>query len=214
MLPHSALPLHLYEPRYKQMVKHALEGSGPGKARPIAIATIKDAGESDATNPAIREAVCVGHIVNHVQRTDGTIDLILQGLCRATILKVEEPDATHLYRRAHLRPLDDPSVAVPGLRKMRVGMRDLLSGLRMQRLQSARSVLEWIDRPELSNQGAIELVAFAVIKDEDVRYKVLAEPDPYKRARMIWADLEKTDRLIAKAQTQVVDELPRGVSWN
>ena len=214
MLPHSALPLHIFEPRYRQMVERTLEEGGRGRAKPIAIATIQPGVDILARNPEVREAVCVGHIVKQQRRPDNSFDIILQGLCRAAILKIEEPDAAHLYRRAHLRPLDNPSATVPGLRRMRTEMRNLLRGLRMKRLHSVRSVLEWIDRPELSHQGAIELVAFSVITNEEVRYKVLAEPDPYRRARMIWADIERTDRLIAKAQRQVGDEPPRGVSWN
>jgi hypothetical protein len=119
-----------------------------------------------------------------------------------------------LYREAILRPIEDPTLAVPGLKKMRSEMRSLLSGLRFQRMESARAVLSWIDRKELSHQGALELVAFALVKNEELRYQILSESDAFERAKIIWADLHKTDRFIAKAELQLAKKAPRGVSWN
>ncbi|MSR28433.1 MAG: hypothetical protein EXS03_02510 [Phycisphaerales bacterium] len=214
MLPHSALPLHVFEPHYRQMMRDALAGGAEVPPKPIAIAAIEPSAPATDRTPPVREAVCIGHIVKHRHRGDGSFDLILQGLCRAAIERIEEPEGDRLYRRAILRPLDDPSAKVPGLKRMRREMRGLLAGLRLQNLQCVRSVMGWIDRPELSHQGAIELIAFAVIKNEEVRYQVLAEADPYRRARIIWEELERTDRLIAKAQSQVGEDPPRGVSWN
>ncbi len=213
MLPHAALPLHIFEPRYQQMVADAI-GDGDSPPNPIVIASIHpDANPTDAT-PPLREAVCVGHIVRHHRRHDGTFDLVLHGLCRAAIERIEPPTQDRQYSMAHLRALEDPTAKVSGLGAMRRQMKSLLSGIRLQRLHSVRAVMEWIDRPELSDHGAIELVAFAVIKNEAVRYRVLAERDPYERARIVWADLERTDRLLAKAQQQVGEEPPRGVTWN
>ena len=222
LLPHTALPLHVFEPRYRQMIRHALgytnghsqEDSTSSGIRPIAIASISPSAKMSQRNPPLRSVVCVAHIVEHRALPDGRFDVVVQGLCRASIDRLDEPEGNRLYREAILRPIEDPTVAVPGLRKMRKEMRTLLSGSRFQRMQSARAVLSWIKRKELSHQGAIELVAFALVKDEELRYQILSQSDAIERAKIIWADLHKTDRFIARAELQLGKEAPRGVTWN
>ncbi len=214
LLPHTALPLHIFEPRYRQMIRRALAGSPCASVQPIAIASITPQAKATARNPPLREVVCVGHIVQHQVHTDGRFDIVVQGLCRAAIERLDEPDSKRLYRQAILRPLENPGADVPGLRRMRDEMRALLSGLRFQRMQSARAVLAWIERKELSHQAALELVAFALVKDEELRYRILSESDAYERAKLIWTDLHRTERFIARAEQQLSRERPRGVNWN
>ncbi len=214
LLPHTALPLHIFEPRYRQMVRHALQGSSSTSARPIAFATISPTSKAQLRNPPLREVVCVAHIVRHLAHADGCFEIVAQGLCRAAIERIDEPEGSRLYREAILRPIEDPTRAVPGLKRMRAEVKSLLSGLRFQRMQSARAVLEWIDRKELSHQGAMELVAFALVKDEELRYQILSERDAMERGKLIWSDLHKIDRCIAQAEKQLGKEAPRGVSWN
>ena len=214
LLPHTALPLHIFEQRYRQMIRHALGGSPSASIQPIAIASIMPDAKSTLRDPPLREVVCVAHIVQHQTHTDGRFDIVLQGLCRAAIESLHEPTAKRLYRQAILRPIENPVAVVPGLRRMRDEMRALLSGLRFQRMQSARAVLAWIERKELSHQAALELVAFALVKDDELRYRILSESDAYERAKLIWTDLHRTDRFIAKAELQLGKDAPRGVSWN
>ncbi len=214
LLPHSALPLHIFEPRYRQLVRRALEGSPTASIRPVAIASIEPDAKVTLRDPPLRGVVCVAHIVRHEAHPDGRYDIVLQGLCRAAIERLDEPDAKRLYRQAVVRPLENPAVAAPGLSRMRHEMRALLSGLRFQRMHSARAVLAWLERKELSHQAALELVAFALVKDEELRYRILAEGDAHERAVMVWADLHRTDRFIAKAEQQLGRPAPRGVSWN
>ena len=214
LLPHTALPLHIFEPRYRQMIRHALDGSTTSGVRPIAIASISPSAKMAQRNPPLRSVVCVAHIVQHRPIPDGRFDIVVQGLCRASIDRLDEPEGQRLYREAILRPIEDPTLSVPGLKKMRSEMRSLLSGLRFQRMESARAVLSWIDRKELPHQGALELVAFALVKNEELRYQILSESDAFERAKIIWADLHKTDRFIAKAELQLAKKAPRGVSWN
>lgn len=214
LLPHTALPLHIFEPRYRQMIRHALEGSPSASIQPIAVASIMPDAKSTLRDPPLREVVCVAHIVQHQSHADGRFDIVLQGLCRAAIERLDAPDGKRLYRQAILRPLENPGAIVAGLGKMRNEMRALLSGLRFQRMQSARAVLGWIERKELSHQAALELVAFALVKDEGLRYRILAESDAYERAKLVWGDLHRTDRFIAKAELQLGKDAPRGVSWN
>lgn len=75
LMPHQVIPLHIFEPRYQQMVEHALDGPGL-----IAMASFK--GQRWRLEyhgrPPIMPAVCVGHIVQHERTPDGRFNLLLQ----------------------------------------------------------------------------------------------------------------------------------------
>lgn len=223
LLPHTALPLHIFEPRYRQMVACALEPVARGKQPlPIAIASIEPSASPSISpdapmerrNPPLRSVVCVGHIVQHQEREDGRYDIVLQGLCRAAIDRLDEPTAARWYRQAMLRPIENPQRRVRGLGRVRAELRSMLSGMRMQRMHAARTIVDWIERPELSNEVALELVAFAMVRDEALRYQLLAERDAMERAKLIWGDLCRMDRFIAKAEAQKSRVPPRGMNWN
>jgi Lon protease-like protein len=77
LFPHALLPLHIFEPRYREMLKHALV-----RHRMFCVALLKpDCIDWDSTADFFHVAT-VGLIRACVERSDGTSNLILQGLER------------------------------------------------------------------------------------------------------------------------------------
>ncbi|MDR0533395.1 MAG: LON peptidase substrate-binding domain-containing protein [Verrucomicrobiales bacterium] len=68
--PHMLLPLHIFEPRYRQMLEHALTGN-----RMFAVSG------SDANGHPLPVGT-VGLIRACIKKADGTSDLLLQGMRR------------------------------------------------------------------------------------------------------------------------------------
>lgn len=94
--PKTYLPLHIFEPRYRQMVADATTSG-----QCIAMALLKEGWEEDYYgNPAIYPALCVGRIVSVQPLPDGRSNVLLQGLERCEILEehFEKP-----YREATIR---------------------------------------------------------------------------------------------------------------
>lgn len=99
--PHILLPLHIFEPRYRQMVADALEGD-----RLLAMALLKSQPLSNGPAvPAIHPTVCLGKIISHEQLPDGRSNLVLQGLSRARVLAEETSSLP--YRIGELELLQD-----------------------------------------------------------------------------------------------------------
>ena len=99
LFPHVLLPLHIFEPRYIEMTRDALEGDGL-----IALAQIKAGWENSETDtPEIHPVICIGKIAHHVELEDGRYNLIVQGLSRASI--IEELPMEHAFRRASVELL-------------------------------------------------------------------------------------------------------------
>lgn len=221
LLPHAVQPLHIFERRYKQMLSHCLEFATEGGGQ-IAMATlmprhgkVDDGDKSDAASWAqLRPAVCIGHIIQHEALAGGRYNILLQGVCRARITQVLEPDESRLYHVARLAPIErdlDTPPALPGLREQ---LRELVGGPQLRRMSTAQHVLEWIDREDVPTHAVLEIVGFALVRDEELRYRLLEEASPRGRAKIVRSELARLARLVAKADEQGWRDWPKGLSWN
>jgi len=89
LFPRSQLPLHIFEERYREMVRDAL--AGPGR-----IAMIQPAGDGD--HPPLYRAGCLGEIVGVEELADGRFNIVLQGSHRFRL--IAEADSGTSYRQA------------------------------------------------------------------------------------------------------------------
>lgn len=174
--PGTALPLHLFEPRYRRMIEDCME-NGP---RAMVVALLAPGWEEDYEgNPAIHEIAGAGRIVGHQLRDDGTHDLILHGLHR---VRVEELPGEDLpYRLAQAVPIADTGKA---------DSTDVLAMMAVARSVSAR-VRE--RQPDFSLQVSAELPpgrAADVIADQLVvgpedRQRILQAVDVKDRVGLV-----------------------------
>jgi hypothetical protein len=98
--PKTALPLHIFEPRYRVMIEDAAKHD-----KLIAIVLLKDGWEKDYFGaPAVHDIACVGKIQKQEKLSDGKYNIVLYGLQRARIVDFvqEEP-----YRVARIEYLHD-----------------------------------------------------------------------------------------------------------
>lgn len=114
MFPGTLLPLHIFEPRYRDMLRDCLETDD----KLIAVAQLRPGWEPQYTgNPAIYDIGGVGAIEEHQHNPDGTYDVVVRAFAR---VRLEElPPEALRYRRAtatvlHERtpePLNDDELA-------------------------------------------------------------------------------------------------------
>jgi Lon protease-like protein len=95
LFPGTSLPLHIFEPRYRDMLADTLSA----RQRLIAVAQLKPGWETDyEARPAIYLVAGVGRITRHIRNPDGTYDIVLEALAR---VQLEELAPAGLrYRRA------------------------------------------------------------------------------------------------------------------
>lgn len=98
LLPEQRLPLHIFEPRYRAMVRDALESSPY-----IAVARI--AGDPHAEPSEIARIVTVGRIVAHQRLPDGRFNILVEGRVR---VELDELPFQPPYRRARGTLLPEP----------------------------------------------------------------------------------------------------------
>lgn len=219
LLPHSRQRLHVFEPRYRQMVEQCVSRCRGNLLRSgqIGLAVVEpsqiDHG-SWSEPPALREAVCIGQIVQHERLPDNRHNIVLHGVCRARIMSIEEADGQRLFRQATLRPIEAPGRAFPPMHSARRAIREVMGSPRLRRMNSVRALLEWLAREELPTHAMVEIVGDAIVRSDHDRYRLLEEPDPWMRAAILRDHLIGLDRLVGAAERQRSGEWPKGLSWN
>jgi len=125
LLPGEVLPLHLFEPRYRAMVRDALNGHQV--IGMVECATDSENSTSEA--PPVRDVGCVGFIAEHKALPDGRFLLWLLGLERFAI--DEEIPVDTLYRqfRVTYTPIHESAEALAGLQPVRHELRRALPRL-------------------------------------------------------------------------------------
>ena len=119
LFPGTLLPLHIFEPRYRALVAHALETD-----RLIGMAMIAgDLPEEVPGLPPIREFGGAGTIVEHEMLPDGRYNIVLEGSFRFRILReeVSRPFRTATVEEAPTDPFPtgvEELAAVSGVREL------------------------------------------------------------------------------------------------
>jgi uncharacterized protein len=104
LFPQVALPLHVFEPRYRKMVADALETH-----RTIGMVLLRPGWERNYYGrPAVYDHGCAGVIERHEALPDGRSNIVLRGVSRFQIL---EEHAGEMYRLASIELLGEKSAA-------------------------------------------------------------------------------------------------------
>ncbi|HZP48078.1 MAG TPA: LON peptidase substrate-binding domain-containing protein [Vicinamibacterales bacterium] len=123
LFPNVFLPLHIFEPRYREMVADAIKSD-----RMIGMVLLRPGWERDYEGrPPVYPVGCSG-VMTHVERLgDGRYNIVLRGVERFRIVR---EDQTKSYRRAIVDPLREPALAAPDrdvLRTCRAKLESLLT---------------------------------------------------------------------------------------
>ncbi len=211
LLPQQVLHLHIFEPRYRQMVERALDGSGQ-----FAMAVFE--GQDWKTNyhgrPPLKPAVCIGQIIQHEKQPDGCYNVLVQGVCRARVIEESPPSQGRLYREATLEPVGIEEEAESKLYGVRERFRELLSNGPLTKLAAAEIMVEKIDDGEIPTAVILDLVSFALPTRREVRYRLLAEGDAAERAEHVEQEMLHLSGVLKLACDQHPEEWPKGCSWN
>lgn len=105
LFPGIHCPLHIFEPRYRQMTEAALESD-----QCIGMVTVRPDSVSDIQgDPPVFRVGCLGTIVEHQRLSDGRFNLLLLGTQRFAIADELAGPKARLFRVARVEPLAEPA---------------------------------------------------------------------------------------------------------
>jgi len=123
LFPNVFLPLHIFEPRYREMIADAVASD-----RMIGIVLLRPGWERDYDGrPPVYTVGCSG-VLTHVERmADGRYNLVLRGLER---FRIVGEDHDRSYRRASIEPLPEQRLSAndeAAIRNQRSKLESMLS---------------------------------------------------------------------------------------
>ena len=186
LLPHSVMTLHIFEPRYRALVRDALASD-----KVMGLAQLQPGWEPTyAGRPPMKPLACAGLIIFHEELAEGRYNILLQGVCRVRIL--EELAPAQPYRQARVQALPDPDHRGTEEDRLVQAVFELSSHLPSE---VADSLLPAMAR---ANGGALaDLVAAAIVEDPERRQALLAELNVPRRLTSV---LDDVGEMLARRQ--------------
>ncbi len=180
VFPHVMQPLHIFEPRYRQMLEEAMAGDGL-----IAMAVLSPGWENDYDDrPRIRSTACLCRVATHCKTDQGTFNALLVGVRRIRILR-ELPPAK-LFREAEVRLIDDvyPPENTPRRNQLQ---RRLVTAFRraLPKVAGGCEQIEQLLGADVPLGMLTDIVAYAMNLDQKVKEDLLAQPVADLRALLL-----------------------------
>src|SRR5262245_11236036 len=174
--PHAVQPLHIFEPRYRQLAADALAGD-----KLIALVLLKPGWEETYDNrPTVHSVACLGRVIGDHLLPDGRYNLILRGIARVRI--IDETPTDKLFRTARVEVLNDTgSDDVEELMTLRTALADLI--LPRVIAGPSRDQLRELFQSELPLRHLCDVLTFALPLPPEAKQELLETLSVADRAR-------------------------------
>jgi uncharacterized protein len=190
LLPNTFLPLHIFEPRYRALVRDALAGD-----RLIAMGFQLGPDHDYDGPPPVAPIAGVGEIVLAQNLPDGRFNLVLRGRARVQIDRELPSEQPYRIVQASLLPDEQPS-SVVDLLDAEASLRALTIGL-ADALPEGGELLKQVVAAQSTAAALVDVVASTLIADSRVRQQLLETTDVTRRIARVSTEVAgMTSRLI------------------
>ncbi len=152
LFPKVRVPLHIFEPRYREMTHAALSDH----KRIGMVTTLPEHLQGNSDAPPIFKVGCEGLISSHELLPDGRYNIVLMGLSRFNILEEQAPSQERAYRTARIERLDE----IPASGALEN------DEIQLQRGEVLERLTEWVRRTSDSPEQAISEELLQPFDDE------------------------------------------------
>jgi len=175
LFPGSQLPLHIFEPRYRAMVRDALDGDGL-----IAMIQPRPDAEEGAERPALFEVGCIGRIAACDAMEDGRYNIVLEGLSRFRVAREATVDTAY-------RQIDADRSAFPLIDDEALGIVQRAEIERESRAyaDSLGYAVDWQSVERLDDEMLVNGIAQIAPLDVGSKQALLEAPDLATRADLL-----------------------------
>ena len=175
LLPGGLLPLHVFEPRYRELTRDCLAGH-----HLMAVARLRPGYETAYYGrPPVYERCGVGRIICSEELPDGRFALLLRGVARVEIARELPADRAYRLVEAQAR-CDDMSCDAADARdhhRRLIMLCDRLAEVIEQGGPQLRDLVRSFESPG----ACADAIAAALIMDADARQELLEACDPMVR---------------------------------
>jgi uncharacterized protein len=174
LLPGGLLPLHVFEPRYRDLTRDCLAGS-----HLMAVARLRPGYETSYYGrPPVFERCGVGRIICSEELPDGRFALLLRGVARVEIAR--ELPAERAYRLVEARMLADQDCdrnEAKDTHRRLIQLCDRLAEVIEKGGPQLKDLVRSVDDPG----ACADAIAAALVMDADARQELLEAVNPMVR---------------------------------
>jgi Lon protease-like protein len=173
LFPRSQLPLHIFEPRYREMVRDAIDGAGR-------IAMIQPLRLDDDNKAPLYQIGCIGEIVGVEELDDGRFNIVLLGSNRFKLLGETSTDAPYRCAEVDITAFDDEEPEPLSLAQRAEVEREA------RRLGDAMGLaVDWDAVSRLDDEMLVNAIAQVAPFDVGAKQALLEQPDLDGRADLL-----------------------------
>ena len=195
LFPRAHLPLHIFEQRYRAMLRDAMASHGF-----LVIARLCDRGtpvgqEGTIGEPPLCRIAGVGAIVEHELMSDGRANIVVTGMQR---IEMEELPFAPPYRRVRAKILAESTgaIAAPDRTALLAAAHSFVSEVH-RRDSSFRFHLP----PSLEPGAIADLCAHHLVIDADARQAILEELDVPTRITRVTRELAMQQQILGRGES-------------
>ena len=173
LFPRSQLPLHIFEPRYREMVRDAVDGGGQ-------IAMVQPHRLDDDNRAPLYGVGCVGELAGVEELEDGRFNIVLLGSNRFRLLKEVQSDSTYRLAEVDIEAFDDREPDALSLAHRAEVEREA------QRLGDALGLaVDWAAVSRLDDEMLVNAIAQVAPFDVGAKQALLEQPSLSERSDLL-----------------------------
>jgi Lon protease-like protein len=176
LFPHSLLPLHIFEPRYRDLLAHSLDGD-----RMFSVALIKKGIDEPTKIDDLCPVAGVGLIRACVGSESGTSNLVLQGLARVRLVDWTQENSFRVARIELAKSIPGNPVEADALSVKVKEFCTRIEEIGVPLPPNLMDHLRRIDSPEILS----DVVAAAFVSEAFQRQKLLEAYEVCERLRLL-----------------------------
>jgi Lon protease-like protein len=194
LLPGAHLPLHIFEPRYRQLTIDLVTGVVPGKR--FGVIALRPSLDVEVTSlDQLRPIGCTAVLRQAKRLPDGRFDIVTSGERRFRLLALDASSAPYLVGAVEWVPdMENPVVGDEAIRM-------LLSGARSAHRRYCHAAWQrgdWSEPPEDTDAaGLAHILASDCLLTIDDRQRLLEETRPLHRLRLVRKMLNQEAGILA-----------------
>ncbi len=180
LFPHVVQPLHVFEPRYCDLLSECLQGD-----RLIGMATLVPGWEGDYDGrPPISPNACLGRVIVHHGLEDGSHNILLAGVARVEVTRELASPKSFRSAQAILREDRCDENDAPRVRRLLGKLRNVIGQL-VPFVPDARQQLDELLEREIPLGTLTDLIAYLVDVDLAEKLILLGEDNVVCRAEIL-----------------------------
>jgi Lon protease-like protein len=183
LFPHSLIPLHIFEGRYRKMVRDVL-----GSNRLMAISLQLERETPDLGNtPRVASVASVGELVLAQELPDGRFNLVVRGRARIGIDEELASDEPYRLITAHEIP-DESASRADDINEADAALRALVSGL-AESIPDGGDLLKHVAAAQDSPAALANVIAASLVADSKARQRLLEMTDVFERLERLSSEV-------------------------